>query len=54
MIEQILAMTFQWNTDHLYSALHIENMICLKPEVLVSESQYGVDVHLDIRQTHLF
>ena len=48
MIKQILATMSQWKTDHLYSALYIENMIYLKPEGLVSESQYGVDVHLYI------
>ena len=34
--------------------VHTENMICLKPEGLVSESQYEVDVHLNVDQTHLF
>jgi len=40
MIEQILAMMFQWWTDHIYSALHsYREHDLLKPEGLVSESQ---------------
>lgn len=47
-------MMSKWKTDHLYSALHIENMIYLKSEELVSESQYGFEVHLNVDRTHLF
>ena len=50
----VVVVESQWKTDHLHSALHLENTICLKPEGLVSESQYRVDVHLDADRTHLF
>ena len=54
MIEQIVTTKLQWKMDQLYSALHIENRMYLKPEELVFDSPNEADVHHDVSHTHLF